>query len=146
VAAPAQRGVTAMAERVVLGCGAGARGYWFVSQQRWQGRTNLRCRGPFLPLANVAAFKGSRTSAASAVTLSSWLVCPLYGIFGTRRADRSHQRSSGYKTKKLTPHRTLHNKPEDPLRTRSLYDPSRPADSAADAAIRRRQGGLVTGS
>jgi hypothetical protein len=32
-----------------------------------------------------------------------------YGIFGTRRADRS-QSAKRYKTKELTPHRTLHNK------------------------------------
>jgi hypothetical protein len=69
--------------------------------------------GPLLPLANVAVFNGSWTLAALAVILSSWSVRQLYGIFGSRRADRSQQRSSGHKTKKLTPHRTLHNKPED---------------------------------
>jgi hypothetical protein len=69
--------------------------------------------GSLLPLANVAACKGSWTLAAPAVTLSSWPVRQLYGVFGSRRADRNQQRSSGYKTKKLTPHRTLHNKPDD---------------------------------
>jgi hypothetical protein len=102
--------------------------------------------GPLLPLANVAACKGSWTSAAPALTLSSWPVRQLYGVFGSRRADRNQQRSSGYKTKKLTPHRTLHNKPEDRFERDRYTIPAvrRTARPTRQAAADKE--GLVTGS
>jgi hypothetical protein len=102
--------------------------------------------GPLLPLANVAACNGSWTLAAPAVTLSGWPVRQLYGIFGSRRADRSQQRSSAYKTKKLTPRHTLHNKPEDRFERDRCTIPAvrRTARLTRQAPQTRRA--LVTGS